>query len=144
MARHDRWHWDRRWLVSQRCDNLGFSLAELMIVLVVISIVALLVLPGADDQTTRVREAARLLVADLEYAQLRSIGNGADPCVVVFEIDDKRYYVARASDPSTAIDDPGSSRVLMTHFGEGRARFLDGVVFDNLSVGGDSQLGFSI
>lgn len=122
----------------------GFSLMELLIVVVCLAIMALIVLPGANsNQVTTLRLAARLLVADLEYAQLESIGKGDDPYVVVFHLPVNEYFIARSSDPSTPVLDPGSHLTYITRFGEGRAANLTGAIIDSIEVGGDDLLGFT-
>lgn len=127
-----------------RGDGRGFSLLELLIVVAVLAIIAQMVLPAAaSSQTTRLRTAARLLVADLEYAQMQSIGKGEDPCLLVFDVVNHTYSVARQSNPNTPINDPGTSLPYVTRFGHGRAANLVDVTIDSLDVGGDDRLGFT-
>jgi len=121
----------------------GFTLLEILIVVACIAIVALLVVPSGDNTQTRLEMAARLLVADLEFAQLESIGNGADPCLIVFNKVDNSYEIVRHSSPSVPITNPATSGPYITHFGRGREEFLNGVTIDDISVGGDDRLEFT-
>jgi hypothetical protein len=90
----------------------------------------MIVVPESDTDTDRVSNAARLLIADLEYAQVRSISNAADPCVVVIRPSGCAYYLARQSDPSTPISGPGGE-TYDTTYGTGRAQSLSGVIVDH-------------
>lgn len=122
----------------------GFTFAEVLIVVAILAIVASLAITGdSRPDRTQLRAAARLLVADLEYAQMQSVGNGSDPCVIVFGDANSSYYLARLSDANTPIDDPGTGLPMRTTFGEGRAAGLSRVSFDAINVGGDKQLAFT-
>jgi prepilin-type N-terminal cleavage/methylation domain-containing protein len=106
----------------------GFTLAELLVVVVVLGIIALVVMPTVyvvDD--TRLAEAGRLLVADLDNARLQSMGSAADPCLVVFDPSGSSYFLSRKSDPTNPIVDPGSGRPWRRAFGRGSASQLDNV-----------------
>ena len=59
-----------------RTRSAGFTLLELMIVVVCLAIVGMIVVPTSNDPGTRVISAGRQLIADLQYAQARSIGRG--------------------------------------------------------------------
>lgn len=121
----------------------GFTLLELMLVVTMLAIVAMLVTPTAKNHATLAREAASLLVADLNHAQLQSLGNSADPCVVVFDSDGGGYHLARASDPTAPITDPTTQSEYATRFGDGRARGLHGVVIQELTADTDDRLQFT-
>ncbi len=106
----------------------AFTLIEVLIVAVVLGILALVVIPEQGTHQRHVVEnAAKLLLADLEYAQVLSITDGSDPCVLVVGAGGDRYHIARQSDPATPIPDPAGGRECLTIFGEGRANTLDGV-----------------
>ncbi len=117
----------------------GFSLIELILVVLVIGVIAGLAAPMAgQNNTTRLREAAKLLVADLAFAQNESITHGDDLRLLVFDTDDHSYYLAAASDPETPLINPVTRRPYVTRFGEGRAAQLQGVTIQALSMDGDS------
>jgi len=127
-----------------RLRRAGFTLVEVLVVVVVLAIAALIVIPGAGDaRTTKLVAAARLLVADLEVAQLRSVGNSADPCVVVFDPSGTGYHLAAQSDPGTPIEDLIGGTALQTTFGTARAAWIGGVTVASVSLDGDETLGFT-
>lgn len=124
--------------------SAAFTLIEVLLVVVCLSIIALLVIPAEGDvRMTRLRAGAQLLIADLEFAQLQSIGDGANPCVVVFDPVKNQYHIATQSDPQTPILDASTGQPYITQFGSGRASSLTGVVIEELTVGDDDQLGFT-
>jgi Tfp pilus assembly protein FimT len=117
---------------------------EVLIVVALLSIVALLVMPsGGGQDEDRLRSAARLLIADLEFAQLRSIADASDPCVIVLDLDTNTYHIAKQSEPATPIVDPGSNQPYVTTFGTGRAAQLAGVTLDAAAGLTGDQLGFT-
>lgn len=112
----------------------AFTLIEVMIVVAVLAVLSLAVLPGggriSDD---RARFAAELLVTDLGYAQIYSITNRADPCVVVFDTAAGAYHLARAASPTVPLTNLADARPYVTTFGSGRAASLKNVVITQLT-----------
>lgn len=126
-------------------DRTGFQLVEIMILVAVLAIAAAVALPRmsrTDDM--RLRAAARLLIADLEYAQVESMAQGDAPRVVVFDAAGHAYHVARASEPDTPLDSPLGPFPYRTVFGQGRASALAGVTIHAYSLGGDNRVGFGL
>lgn len=120
----------------------AFTLVEALIVALLLGIVIGLAAPSMGDSgTLRLREAARMLAADLEFAQSESIAHGDDPRVVKFDTSNNRYWVAAASAPDVPATDPSNRQPLLTVFGSGRAAEMTGVVIESVSLG-DSVLGF--
>ena len=121
----------------------AFTIVELLIVIMVVAIAAVMALPlmgGTDD--TKLSAAARLLMADLEFAQVESIAHADDPRVVVFDQGTNSYRVAASSAPATPITNPIGNTPYSTTFGAGRAAELGGVTIASYSLDGDAQLGF--
>jgi Tfp pilus assembly protein FimT len=104
------------------------TLVELMLIVAVVAIVAALVVPAIGQTgTMRLRQAAALLGADLDYAQLDSITHPDDPRLVVFEPNEHRYYIAASSSPAEPLTHPGDGTPYQTTFGQTRAAELSGV-----------------
>lgn len=121
----------------------AFTLVEVLIVVTLVAIAAMIVLPtSASDARARVRAAARLLVADIEFAELSSLGRAADPCIIVFDTGSGTWHVALTSDPATPLDDPVTGDAYALTLGSGRAAHLTNVSIDALVVGGDDELAF--
>ena len=116
-----------------------------MIVVLIVAIAAGLAVPmlGQTD-ATRLRAAAQLLVADLEFAQIESIAHGDDLRVVVFDLVDNTYHIAAASDSTTPITNPIGNQPYETEFGRGRAAELGTVALQSYALDGDNELGFGI
>lgn len=121
----------------------GFTLLELVLVVLCLSVAGMLVAPRLSDQSaTKLAQAARLLSADLEYAQAASMAHGDDPCIVVFDTNLHRYDLVVRSAPETPIANPAGRMPYRTQYGSGRAAALRGVRIAALSVGEDNMLGF--
>ncbi|MCP4247272.1 MAG: prepilin-type N-terminal cleavage/methylation domain-containing protein [bacterium] len=121
----------------------AFTIVELLLVMVIAGIVAAMALPMVGDtDTTRLTGAARLLIADLGFAQVESIAHPDDPCVVVFDNGSDSYMVTHSSDTATAITNPADGKAYTTAYGTGRAAELTGVTIQSYSLNGDDELGF--
>ena len=128
-----------------RVRRRAFTLIEMMIVVLIVSIIgAMAVARMGDTSVTQLRSAASLLVADLGFAQVESIGHAADLRVVVFDVAGNSYHIASASSSETPITHPISKAPYEVRFGEGAAHALTAVSISTLSVGGDAQLQFGV
>ena len=118
---------------------------EVLIVVTVVAIVASIVVPMmGNTNSTQLRAAARMLVADLEFAQMASIAHGEVGRVVVFSIATNTYHIGTQSDPATPIPNPVDGKAYAVQFGSGRAFQLPDVSISAISLDGDDQLGFGI
>ena len=135
------------WIITVGAPNRAscVTLVELLIVVVLMAIAATLAMPMlASTDSTRLRAAANLLVADLAFAQIESITHADDLCVVTFDQAAGSYMVAKSSAPTTPMADPATNQPYVTTFGSGRASEAAGVSIQGYSLDGDSQLGFGI
>ena len=122
----------------------AFTLIELLIVIVILAICYGLALPTlGDSKELRLREAARMLAADLELAQTESITHSDNLRIVKFDTVNHRYWIAPASTPDTPITDPLSSQPFLVAFGTGRAGAATGVTIQAVSLGGDQEIHFN-
>lgn len=125
--------------------NTGFSLVELLMVTAVVLIAASIALvSGSGGDAVKLRRAAQLLIADIEYAQAQSAGNATDPVCIVFDVPQNRYWLARSSDLSRPITDPGSGRPYETEFGTGRAHSLSRVQLQSVEADDADVLRFAL
>lgn len=121
----------------------GFTFVELLIVILILALVATLAFPMfADSDAVRVQAAARLLTADVGFAQLDSIAHADDRCVVSFNQGAGSYTLARSSAPTTPITEPVTGQPYVTVLGTGRAAEMSGVVIQSYSLGGDDKIIF--
>ncbi len=126
-------------------SHAGFTLFELIVTVLVLAIIGALAAPRMTDAApNRLREAAHLLAADIDFARTESLTHADDPRLIRFDTAGNRYHLAAASDPDTPIDDPLTRQPFVTVFGEGRGSHLAGVALDAVDVGGDDELGFGI
>lgn len=104
----------------------GFSLLELLIVLVILAIVgagAVNLLSGGRFE--RLEAAVRMVRADLDFARAASLSSPTDPIILRMADDATGYHLAFLSTPNTPITGPNGP--LTTTFGVGRARDSEGV-----------------
>ncbi len=129
---------------SQRKHGVaGLTLVEVTIVMVVLVIAAALVAPSLGSTApSQLRSAAAMLAADLDRARVASITQGHDPCVLVIDVDQGRYHLARASDPDTPIAHATDGTDHVVTFGRGRARTLAGVTFAGVDHAPDNHVAF--
>jgi prepilin-type N-terminal cleavage/methylation domain-containing protein len=122
----------------------GFSLIEVIMVVLVLAIAAAIVVPAAGQSAAaNLRVAGQLLAADLTYARSAAIAHGTDPRMVVFTPDKNQYHVAAQSAPDQPVDAPHTSQPYTVQFGKGRARQMEQVNLDSTNLQND-QLKFDL
>ena len=130
----------------------GLTVIEVMVTLICLAVAAVIVLPTVSDNSgERLRGAAQILVADLEYAQSESMSHGDDPRRLVIDADKLGYYITKKSAPlapppppapKTPVNNPVGGMPYVTRFGSDRAAMLGGVSIGAYDLGGDDRLGF--
>src|SRR5690606_29790220 len=92
---------------------------------------------------TRLVEAAKLIEADLAFAQVESIAHGDDPRLVVFTPGDAtpRYHLAAASAATVPITNPVGHGPYRVTFGRGRAAELGGVTIASVTPSATLRFG---
>ncbi len=134
----------------RRANLRAFTVVELLTVVMILSIVAVLARPLFEStDATRLSAAARLVVADLQYAQMYSISHGDNPMGLKFDTSTSSYTVVqRTGSPpfqcstAAAVTNPVGGGTFTTTFGAGRAAELVGVGIGSLSLDGDECLVF--
>ena len=75
----------------------AFTLVELIVVMVVLAIMAAMIVPQmVQSASLQVNSTARMLLADLEYAQSQAIATQLDTSVT-FSTADNKYWLSNAS-----------------------------------------------
>jgi prepilin-type N-terminal cleavage/methylation domain-containing protein len=121
----------------------GLTLVEVVVTVVCLAIAAAIVLPGLSDNSgERLRGAAQILAADLEYAQSESMSRSDDPRMLVLDADNGGYVIATRSAPGTPITNKMGRLPYATRFGTGRALGTGNVKVGTFSLGGDNRLSF--
>lgn len=86
-------------LSNRRSKAGGFTLAELLIVVVIIGITAGMVIPyAASTSGTAAQAGARMVMCDLQYAQSAAITT-QQPVTVLFNTNGESYALSNASGP---------------------------------------------
>lgn len=116
---------------------------EIMIVVAVIAILSAVAVPmlSATEQT-KLRGAANIVLADLEFAQTESIANGSTPRCVVFNTSTATYSIVTGGSSGTPVTNPIDKQPYTTTFGSGRAASLSGVTISSVSLASGSSVQF--
>jgi prepilin-type N-terminal cleavage/methylation domain-containing protein len=115
----------------------AFTLTEMLVVIAILAIVAAVVLPkmvGSSD--IQARSAARVLMADLEYAQSVAI-TSQTPITVTFSTFSNSYAVSNASGP---LIHPITKKSYVVDLGE--VKGMESVAIASASFGGSSYMTF--
>lgn len=128
---------------SESSTAQAFTLVELLIVITLLGIAVGVALPMiGNSKELRLREAARMLAADLEMAQIESITHADDQRLVKFDMTHHRYWIGTSSAPDVPVMDGVRNEPFVVAFGSGRASELNGVTIQSVSLGGDNVIRF--
>lgn len=131
----DRPNADR--IAAPPADRAGFTLVELMVVLVVLAIVSAVVVPHVmESSDIEALSAARVLSADLQYAQDMAITTQQD-ITVTFNAATGTYTLSNASGP---LIHPINKTEYVTTFGSQRG--MGQVQMHSAAFGGEAKVTF--
>ena len=117
----------------------AFTLAELLVVVVILTIAAAMIVPQVTGMgELRSRSAARLILADLEYAQSRAILDQADT-TVTFSTTGNDYTLTDSS-TSTPLVHPITKKTYAVDFAQTKG--LEDVSIDSANFGGGASVTF--
>lgn len=115
----------------------AFTMIELMLSLSVLAIACALIIPLSGSTTlARADAAARILRADIEYAQVRTIAHPNDPVSIVLAEDGSGWWVARASDTGVPLPHETTGEPYEVILGHGRASMTASVGVDSTGLHG--------
>lgn len=121
----------------------AFTMIEIMIVVAVIAILSAAAVPMLSaTEHTKLRSAASIVLADLEFAQTESIANPATPRSVVFTTSTSTWNIITGTAPGTTVTNPIDKQPYSTKFGIGRAASLSGVTISSVSLGTGNAVQF--
>lgn len=112
----------------------GYTLAEMLIVVVIVGLIGTLAIPQAVGiRTPRLRTAASVLAADLEFCQSQNINDTAAHYVMVFNVPNNSYLMALSTTPTIPITHPGDAQPFLNDFTTGRNAALTGVTLQSVT-----------
>jgi len=108
----------------------AFTLLEMLVTVAIIAIVAVMVIPGAaDDSRLRLAAASAVIISDIEYAQAATLANPEQPLAVVFQPGRNLYFLADAAAPGVPVTRPDTGDPYVVTIGIDRAAAAEGVSF---------------
>lgn len=110
----------------------GFTIIELMLSLALMTILAALTIPlfGNNDDL-QIDIAKRLLVSDLEYAQILAITNTQEEIALIVDGSNGGWHIASLDNPSVPLEDSVTGEPLVTTFGLGPAASAGNVTIES-------------
>ena len=118
-------------------NSHGFTLVELIVVLIIIAIAAVMVVPYAvGTSSLQAQSAARVVMTDLEYAQNHAIVTQS-PVTVTFSVAGNSYTV---SNESGTLIHPITKQAYVVDFDTSRG--FDSVSLESVDFGGTAVVTF--
>ncbi len=114
----------------------GFTFFELVLVLLIIGIAAAALVPAVNGniRSPKLRTAANVLAADIEYCASECIAQPSSPRAITFDTVNNKYTVVDFS-AGTAVTNPGDGQTFVNDFSTGRNAQLSGVSITGLAMG---------
>ena len=116
----------------------AYSLAELLIVVLIIGMIGMVAIPQTTGMhSPRLKTAANVLAADLEFCQSQCINDPGHPYVVSFDSTNNAYAITTpplAPAPcATPVNHPADSMPFRNDFATGRNAALTGVTLTSVT-----------
>ncbi len=122
---------------KSRCSLAGFTLLELIVVMIILAIAAAVIVPQAVGTSgLEAQSAARMIMADLEYAQSQAIVT-QETIEVDFSVTGNSYTVSNTSGP---LIHPITKKQYVIDFDSQQG--FQSVAIDSVGFGGGSKVRF--
>ena len=107
----------------------GFTLIELMLSIAILATTSALIVPlFGNNDALQIDIARRLLVSEIEYAQILAITNPEDAIVLLIDEDGKSWHIATVEEFETPLLDTVTGEPLVTTLGQGSAASAPDVI----------------
>jgi len=122
--------------VARRGGGAGFTLVEILIVVMILGIAVAAAVPVVENniRSPKLRAAANVLAADIEFTASESIGHPNAPRAIVFDVTHNKYTVEDFN-AGTTIKNPGDGLDFVNDFVTGRNAQLSGVTITGITMG---------
>jgi len=109
--------------------QFGFTLVELLLSLTILAMLAVLAIPFlGNTELLQLDVAKRLLVSDIEHAQILAITHPEDTIALIIEDNGNGWSIYSLPDSSTPIEDSITGEPLVLQFGLGAAASAENVL----------------
>lgn len=123
------------------CNRAGFTLVEILGVVVVLSIISAIVVPQlAARSDLQNASAGRAVMADLLYAQSRAIAT-QQMQYVTFDVTNQQYQLCSSMSPLTPLTQPITGNTYVMTF-NGTSNSVGAVALHSVNFGGQPTVAF--